>query len=312
LDIQQHIKEASTAICEIVKITLLVCPFKALCFPICFCTVMSSSAAILILYGAVLLKLATSTTYTPYAYLILDANVNTSVANYLQQICMPLVTNLTRATELHLNGTTMINSLALSPFPCEQQLYLGSICQANATDEVDFLAEQECLCGGSFFEVSAGCNACLFSHGYTLETPEEASSSLSSLSTAECNPTPPFQPFRNLLPSPNVTHAIQIEETETLGHDQFPNKTDVSYYFTATGSVTDGAITGSATARLTSPISYPTAWYWTPTAISRTGTSTGVVSSSPVAPPSKNGAMGKTAGFDAGLLGIGLIFLVFM
>lgn len=241
--------------------------------------------------------------YTPYSYRALDANVNTSVANYLSLICMPLMSNSTRATELHLNATTVITSLALSPFPCEQQLYLASICQENATDEIDFLAEQECLCGGSFFEVSAGCNACLFSHGYTGETTEEASSSLSALSAAECNPIPPFQPFRNLLPSPNVTHDIQVEATETLGDDKFPNKTDVSNYFTATGSVT---------AHLTSPIAYPTAWYWTPTATSSTGTSSGIVSSSAVASTSRNDAMGRTAGFDARILGAGLVVLALL
>jgi hypothetical protein len=37
----------------------------------------------------------------------------------------------------------------------------------------------------------------------------------------------------------------------TLGDDKFPNNTAVSNYFTGTGLATLGAITGSATARLT-------------------------------------------------------------
>jgi hypothetical protein len=87
-----------------------------------------------------------------------------------------------------------------------------------------------------------------------------------------------------------------------LGDDKFPNRTDVRNYFTATGSVTAGAITGSATAHLTSPVAYLTAWYWTSTALSSTGTSTGLVSSSPVASTSRNDAMGRAARFHAGIL----------
>jgi hypothetical protein len=105
------------------------------------------------------------------------------------------------------------------------------------------------FCDGSYFTVAAGCNACLIAHGYQLYTPEQLSSSLASLSTAECSPSPPYQGFTNLMPF-NYT-SLSLEPTLTLGFDKFPNNTAVSNYFTETGPAIPGAITGSATARLT-------------------------------------------------------------
>jgi len=45
--------------------------------------------------------------------------------------------------------------------------------------------------------------------------------------------------------------SLSLAPTLTLGFDKFPNNTAVSNYFTETGPATPGAITGSATARLT-------------------------------------------------------------
>lgn len=170
---------------------------------------------------------------------------------YLTSMCYPLYSNSTRRAELKLSFDEMIPSLAFSPFPCEQSIYLQQICTANGTTVNDFLAEQECLCQGSFFTVVAGCNDCQLAHGYKAYTPEEASSKLSSLSVAECAPTPPFQPYINLVGRVNITSA-SLSPPLTLGVDKFPNMTAVSNYFTETASVTPGTITGSATARLTS------------------------------------------------------------
>jgi hypothetical protein len=90
---------------------------------------------------------------------------------------------------------------------------------------------------------------CFIAHWYQLYTPEQLSNCLASLSTAECSPSPPYQWFTNLL-SYNIT-SISFAPTLTLRIDKLSNNTAVSNYFTETGPATPGAITGSATARLT-------------------------------------------------------------
>jgi hypothetical protein len=62
---------------------------------------------------------------------------------YLGRMCSPLSTNSTRTIELNISGLELTPSLANSPFPCEQALYLVNACTANGTTEIDFLAEQE-------------------------------------------------------------------------------------------------------------------------------------------------------------------------
>ena len=171
---------------------------------------------------------------------------NDPVAAYLSRMCYPLQSNITRDRELHLSADEVIPSLVNSPFPCEQVEYIREICYANGTTELDFLAEQECLCNGAFWDVSAGCYDCYFAHGWQAKTPAEASSSLTSLSAAECEPSPPFQPYSNLFPSINysdptsILASIASAPNLTLGIDRFPNNTAVSNYFTPTRSITAG------------------------------------------------------------------------
>lgn len=113
-------------------------------------------------------------------------------SDYLSYMCLPLFSNLTRTRELDTSVVGRITNLAKSPYPCEQSMYLQAICTANGTQEVDFLAEQECLCNGNFFKATAGCDACYLVHGFPNVTKEEAQSSLTSRSLAECTPSPPF------------------------------------------------------------------------------------------------------------------------
>jgi hypothetical protein len=105
-------------------------------------------------------------------------------------------------------------------------MYIGSACRANGTMELDFLAEQECLCGCAFWEAIEGCNNCYFAHGYQENTPAELSSSRTSLSIAECSPSLLYQPFSNLLPRVNIT-SYKDSPPITLGTDRFPNNTVV-------------------------------------------------------------------------------------
>lgn len=235
--------------------------------------------------------------------------VNDPAGEYLTRMCLPLLSNTTRSNELHLSIDGLIASLAYSPFPCEQQLYIETICEANGTTEIDFLAEQECLCGGAFWEAWLACSDCYFAHGEQRGTPAEAASALSSLSLAECTPSPPSQPFSNLLPVPNITSA-ELAPPISLGTDRFPNNTAVSNYFTVTQSMTPGQITGSATGRLKSWTNFSGVRY-TPTSTATPSTSTSS-NGAPASPgTTKNAATVAEARFAGSLLpvvvGLGML-----
>jgi len=182
-------------------------------------------------------------------------------------MCLPLWSNRTQTANLHFSNNEIAASLINSPFPCEQEFYLEAVCAANGTAEIDFLAEQECLCNSAFFDILHGCDACYAIHGYLGNSMGLAndSSEIASLSAAECQPSPPFQPFSNLLSTVNITSASE-QPAITLGVDHFPNNTAISNYWTPTRSITPGEITGSATARATSWTNYDGVRY-TPTSI---------------------------------------------
>jgi hypothetical protein len=147
-------------------------------------------------------------------------------------------------------------SLIDSPYPCEVQAAMESICSPNGTTTLDFLAEQECLCDGAFFDVSRGCNNCFFVHGEGEYTPSDADKYFSALSVAECNASP-TQPYQSIVAS--FTPSFSSGATNSYSSarptiDHHLTDMAVSNYWTATGSVTIGAITGSATARATTNI----------------------------------------------------------
>ena len=165
--------------------------------------------------------------------------INDPEGEYLNSMCLPNHTD---------RSSVVLFNLVDSPFPCEQGLYIEAVCTANGTQEVDFLAEQECLCNGQYFYAEEGCNNCFYQHGYHKVSQEDSASSLSSLSAAECTPSPAYQPFRNLIPLIDATSA-RNEPPITLTDDKAPNNTAVSVYWTEKRSVTPGEITGSATGR---------------------------------------------------------------
>lgn len=175
---------------------------------------------------------------------------STADVQYVAKMCFPLMLDETRARTLGLTLDTLIPSLANSPFPCEQVLYIGNTCFSNGTTAIDFLAEQQCLCGGSWFDADVGCNYCAIAHGLQGYTPAQIVSSASSLSSAECATSPPRGPFTNLAPALDVYATLNAGNSLTFGSDLYPNKTAVSNYFTATASMTPGQITGEATKRL--------------------------------------------------------------
>jgi hypothetical protein len=162
---------------------------------------------------------------------------------YLESICLPHIKSLT--------ADQLIAGIEHSPFPCEQEIYLLNICTANGTAEIDFLAEQQCLCGSPYFDLILQCDACLYTHGLIVtNTPAQVTSFWSAMQTAECSPSPPYQPFSNLFPAVDYSYQ-SLSPSLTLAPDRFPNITAVSLYVTQTRSATPGLISGSATGRLT-------------------------------------------------------------
>jgi hypothetical protein len=110
--------------------------------------------------------------------------VNDPAAEYIERVCQPFY-----FYAIHNLGSKTLPNPANSPYPCDQSQYIESICTANGTSEINFLAEQQCLCNGSFWEVKEACDACYFAHGYQQISPGGASSTRSSLKTAECSPS---------------------------------------------------------------------------------------------------------------------------
>ncbi|TVY29210.1 hypothetical protein LHYA1_G002891 [Lachnellula hyalina] len=174
--------------------------------------------------------------------------LNDPAIAYLDQMCQPNVYNADHNSS---GPIDILSAVENSPFPCEQSIHILAICSANGTSEIDFLAEQQCLCTGSFWEAQETCDACFSVHGLHIYSPEEVASNRSSLKTAECSPTPPFQPYSDLLRTVDIA-SVRLAPNITLTNDKFPNNTAVSNYYTLTSSFTPGTITGSATARLTS------------------------------------------------------------
>lgn len=137
----------------------------------------------------------------------------------------------------------LFSALAKSPFPCEQAMYLEKACFSNGED--DFLAEQQCLCGGNYFEAYRGCYECYYAHGFfdAQHPRDEALSQLTSASSAECSATPITMRYTNLYP----TGASTDVDVETLTSDRFPSDTAVANYWTGATAPIAGQITGSAT-----------------------------------------------------------------
>lgn len=210
-------------------------------------------------------------------------------------------------------------SLIDSPYPCEVQAAMEFICSPNGTTTLDFLAEQECLCNGAFFDVSRGCNNCFFFHGEGGYTPSDAVKYFSALSAAECSASP-TQPYQSIAASFSSAASNSYSST-WLAIDPHPTDMAASYYWTATGSVTIGAITGNATARATTNIRWSiigdTTLVMTPgsstsSGASPSGASTTISISLSNTSGSRNVAAIDAMGACAGLLTLLITFVVLL
>lgn len=150
--------------------------------------------------------------------------------DYVDTVCKPLTKN---------PGDTIP--------PCIELETIETLCLPNGTEPIHFAATQQCMCNGSFFREWPGCLACLYEHGLRSERDTaQYVSILDAVSSAFCDPasTPTavfaeyFTSFQNSVPWP--TTGATEKSDRALG------KTEVSLYYTLSGSQGPGAITGAA------------------------------------------------------------------
>jgi len=169
------------------------------------------------------------------------------------ETCYPNYSNRTRAYDLKLGENDLEASLSQSPFPCELVLYISAVCRANGTTSLDYQAEQQCLCNGAYATVFDGCIACYKVHGLLAPSISSMASVNSMALTAVCSATPVTRAFtdvqQSLYDAEQETQTGNSDDYITLESDLFPRDTAVSNYFTPTGAMTPGSITGAATAR---------------------------------------------------------------
>ncbi|GAB7354444.1 hypothetical protein MBLNU459_g4932t1 [Dothideomycetes sp. NU459] len=130
--------------------------------------------------------------------------------------------------------------------PCQEIINIEEQCQPNGTEAIDYIAHQECMCGGSFFSNWNGCLNCEYVHGSRSEAEAEAYSSIiSTASNMLCTGTPTAS-FAAIFSSVSEASPQTVSGAATVLSDQYPSQSAVSLYYTATGAQGAGAITGSA------------------------------------------------------------------
>lgn len=145
-----------------------------------------------------------------------------------QQVCQP-------------TGTS---SSGVTP-PCQEIANIESACQPNGTEPIDYEAHAQCMCNGSYFNDWVGCQKCLEVHGLRSERDTyHYVSVLSQASKGLCTGTPTAA-FSDYFASAGSV-VPPATSGNTVSSDEYPGKTDVSLYYTPSGTQGPGAITGSA------------------------------------------------------------------
>lgn len=132
--------------------------------------------------------------------------------------------------------------------PCVEIANIESACQPNGTQPIDYEAHAQCMCNGSYFVDWRACQSCLLVHGLRSERDTAYwDRVLSVASSALCTGTPTAE-FRSIFASAqgNTKDAPFATSGDTKSSDRFPGQTDVSLYYTASGTHGPGAITGAA------------------------------------------------------------------
>lgn len=182
-------------------------------------------------------------------------------ATYLVDMCMPNMFDESRARDLgikfyvtsieagYVEAAKLAISLGGSPFPCEQSIYIEYACHANATKPVDYLAEQQCYCGSTFWEADQACNDCFLAHGLKGPSKKDYGDTMNSFSSKVCAATPIAGGIIAAAKTdlPDQTAILSYEKASAVAH---PSQTAVSYY-AEVKPMSIPAITGEAAARQT-------------------------------------------------------------
>jgi len=157
--------------------------------------------------------------------------------------------------------------------PCVEIETIEALCYPNGTGPLYLEAHAQCMCHGSYFPEWTACRRCLYLHGQLAERDLSFYYSIaSSASSALCgfldHPATapaggsgapaaatgsaasasgkPTAMFRDLFTSAELAIASPTTGVASLS-DSAKGNTDVALYWTATGSLGPGPITGSAT-----------------------------------------------------------------
>jgi hypothetical protein len=129
--------------------------------------------------------------------------------------------------------------------PCTEIENIEILCTPNGTAPIYLAAHSQCMCGGSFFQEWLACQRCLFVHGIRNERQMALYNNIiTSASNALCTGTPTAD-FKTLFASIEGAATSVTTGAEGLS-DQFPSRTEISLYYTASGTQGPGRITGEA------------------------------------------------------------------
>lgn len=150
-----------------------------------------------------------------------------ATADYINKMCYPVL--MGKGTEF-----VTLEELENSPFPCDQEYYLSTICfpHTSDTDISDYTIplEQTCLCNGNYFHAYSGCMSCRGAHGYDARVIKAGKEDVLSYSRLVCDVATPTRSYYEIRMSP--LHSA-TPQSFALGPDTlFPSDTRVENYWT--------------------------------------------------------------------------------
>ncbi|KAF2434309.1 hypothetical protein EJ08DRAFT_572158, partial [Tothia fuscella] len=131
--------------------------------------------------------------------------------------------------------------------PCISVRNIQQACESNGTLPIHYLAHAQCMCSppSSFFADWQGCRNCIEAHGGLSQRDlARYSVVISSASNALCTGTPTAA-FDKVFESVDAKVPAATSGA-TIMSDRLPGRTDVAFYYTASGSQGVGAITGQS------------------------------------------------------------------
>ncbi|EHA50941.1 hypothetical protein MGG_12858 [Pyricularia oryzae 70-15] len=186
--------------------------------------------------------------------------------------------------------------------PCVSVENIEWQCTPNGTEPLAFEAHKQCMCGGSFFSDWMGCESCLQAAGERSDRDiARYASVISAASSSLCGSGTLTKSYKEIFSSVDGT-VPPVTTGATRSSDRLSGSTQVSNYFTATGTQGPGPISGSATAATSRPAETETRGT---TSSSRTTATTGGSSSSPSPGSQSNTANGNEPATTSSSTGLG-------